>query len=115
RTAPRRRARKDTAIPGPLPATLELVLGDQIYIAKENLTPRFAIGYCVWQRFKTRSFIARRPCVFRPMTSQESLLALKIIRSILAFREVAWMKCGRLWSLSIFNRSSAMNVAPAFH
>src|SRR5436190_7399013 len=38
-TAPPSRRRKEPPIPGPLPATLELVLGDQIYIAKENLPP----------------------------------------------------------------------------
>src|SRR5256885_16379771 len=38
-TAPPSRRRKEPPIPGPLPAKLELVLGDQIYIAKENLPP----------------------------------------------------------------------------
>src|SRR2546425_3974585 len=38
-TAPPSRRRKDPPIPGPLPEKLELVLGDQIYIAKENLAP----------------------------------------------------------------------------
>ena len=36
-TAPPSRRRKDAPIPGPLPERLELVLADQIYIAKENL------------------------------------------------------------------------------
>ena len=38
-TAPPSRRRKDTAISGELPDTLELVLGNQIYIAKEGLHP----------------------------------------------------------------------------
>src|SRR5437667_12636871 len=38
-TAPPSRRRKEPPIPGPLPAKLELVLGDQIYIAKDNLPP----------------------------------------------------------------------------
>ena len=37
--APPSRRRKEPAIAGPLPGTLELVLGDQIYIAKEQLPP----------------------------------------------------------------------------
>jgi superfamily II DNA or RNA helicase/very-short-patch-repair endonuclease len=38
-TAPPSRRRSEPAIVGPLPATLELVLGDQIYIAKDGLNP----------------------------------------------------------------------------
>ena len=38
-TAPPSRRRKEPPIAGPLPKTLELVLGDQIYIAKEHLPP----------------------------------------------------------------------------
>jgi superfamily II DNA or RNA helicase/very-short-patch-repair endonuclease len=38
-TAPPSRRQKDPPIPGPLPDTLELILGDQIYLAKENLAP----------------------------------------------------------------------------
>jgi superfamily II DNA or RNA helicase/very-short-patch-repair endonuclease len=38
-TTPPSRRRKDPPIAGPLPKTLELVLGDQIYIAKEHLAP----------------------------------------------------------------------------
>ena len=38
-TAPPSRRRHDAPIPGPLPETLELILGDQIYIGKENLPP----------------------------------------------------------------------------
>ena len=38
-TTPPSRRRKDPPIPGPLPETLDLVLGDQIYVAKENLPP----------------------------------------------------------------------------
>ncbi|HOX59918.1 MAG TPA: DUF559 domain-containing protein [Candidatus Paceibacterota bacterium] len=38
-TAPPSRRRKEPPIVGPLPMTLELVLGDQIYIAKERLPP----------------------------------------------------------------------------
>jgi hypothetical protein len=38
-TAPPSRRRKEPSIPGPLPDTLDIVLGDQIYIAKENLVP----------------------------------------------------------------------------
>ena len=38
-TAPPSRRRKEPAIPGPLPGSLDLVLGDQIYIAKEHLVP----------------------------------------------------------------------------
>ncbi len=38
-TAPPSRKRKEPPIVGPLPEELELVLGDQIYIAKENLPP----------------------------------------------------------------------------
>ena len=37
-TPPSRR-RKEVSIPGPLPETLELVLGNQIYIPKEALPP----------------------------------------------------------------------------
>ncbi len=38
-TAPPSRRRKEPPIPGPLPGSLDLVLGDQIYIAKEGLVP----------------------------------------------------------------------------
>jgi superfamily II DNA or RNA helicase len=38
-SAPPSRRRKDLPINGPLPETLELILGDQIYIGKENLAP----------------------------------------------------------------------------
>ncbi len=38
-TAPPSRRRKEPPIDGPLPETLDLVLGDQIYISKEKLTP----------------------------------------------------------------------------
>lgn len=38
-TAPPSRRRKEPPIPRPLPESLELVLGDQIYIAKDNLPP----------------------------------------------------------------------------
>jgi superfamily II DNA or RNA helicase/very-short-patch-repair endonuclease len=38
-TAPPSRRRKDPPIVGPLPESIELVLGDQIYIARENLPP----------------------------------------------------------------------------
>ena len=37
--APPSRRRKEPPLTGPLPKTLEVVLGDQIYIAKENLPP----------------------------------------------------------------------------
>jgi len=37
--APPSRRRKEAPVDGPLPKTLELVLGDQIYVAKEELTP----------------------------------------------------------------------------
>jgi superfamily II DNA or RNA helicase/very-short-patch-repair endonuclease len=36
---PPSRRRRETPIAGPLPESLELVLGDQIYVAKENLPP----------------------------------------------------------------------------
>ncbi len=38
-SAPPSRQRKDTPIPGPLPKTLELMLGNEIYIAKADLVP----------------------------------------------------------------------------
>ena len=38
-TAPPSRRRKEPPIPGPLPDKIEVILGDQIYIAKENLVP----------------------------------------------------------------------------
>jgi len=38
-TDPPSRRRNDSPIPGPLPESLDLVLGDQIYIAKEALVP----------------------------------------------------------------------------
>ncbi len=38
-TAPPSRRRKEPAITGPLPAELELILGNQIYIAKDALSP----------------------------------------------------------------------------
>ena len=38
-TAPPSRRRKEPPIPGPLPDKIEVILGDQIYIAKENLAP----------------------------------------------------------------------------
>jgi len=38
-TAPPSRRRKEPPITGPLPESIELVLADQIYIAKENLPP----------------------------------------------------------------------------
>ena len=38
-TAPPSRRRKEPSISGPLPDILEIILGDQIYIAKENLVP----------------------------------------------------------------------------
>ncbi len=38
-TLPPGRRRKEVSIPGPLPESLELVLGNEIYIARENLAP----------------------------------------------------------------------------
>ena len=38
-TAPPSRRRKETPIPGPLPERLDLVLGDQIYVAREAMVP----------------------------------------------------------------------------
>ena len=38
-TAPPSRRRKESPLPGPLPESIDLVLGDQIYIAKASLTP----------------------------------------------------------------------------
>lgn len=38
-TAPPSRRRKEPPIPGPFPEKIEVILGDQIYIAKENLVP----------------------------------------------------------------------------
>ncbi|MGO8928405.1 MAG: TOTE conflict system archaeo-eukaryotic primase domain-containing protein, partial [Limisphaerales bacterium] len=38
-TSPPSRRRKEPPVAGPLPKTLELVLGDQIYVAKERLPP----------------------------------------------------------------------------
>ena len=38
-TAPPSRRRKEPPIAGPLPESLELILGDQIYIAKDQLPP----------------------------------------------------------------------------
>jgi len=38
-TAPPSRRRKETPLPGPLPESIDLVLGDQIYVAKASLTP----------------------------------------------------------------------------
>ncbi len=38
-TAPPSRRRREPPLPGPLPDTIEIILGDQIYIAKENLGP----------------------------------------------------------------------------
>jgi hypothetical protein len=38
-TAPPSRLPKESPIQGPLPEKLELILGDQVYIAKENLAP----------------------------------------------------------------------------
>ncbi|MGD1083726.1 MAG: DEAD/DEAH box helicase family protein [Verrucomicrobiota bacterium] len=38
-TAPPSRRQKEPPIPGPLPDKLEIILGDQIYVAKENLAP----------------------------------------------------------------------------
>jgi superfamily II DNA or RNA helicase len=38
-TLPPSRRRKETPVPGPLPETIELVLENQIYVAKEDLTP----------------------------------------------------------------------------
>ena len=38
-TLPPSRRRKEPSIPGPLPEKLEIILGDQIYIAKEDLGP----------------------------------------------------------------------------
>ena len=38
-TAPPSRRRKETPIPGPLPESIELVVGDQVYVAKADLPP----------------------------------------------------------------------------
>ena len=38
-TAPPSRRQKEPPIPEPLPEVVELVLGDQIYISKEDLPP----------------------------------------------------------------------------
>ena len=38
-TAPPSRRRKEPPIAGPLPESIEVVLGDQIYVPKENLPP----------------------------------------------------------------------------
>ncbi len=38
-TAPPSRQRKESPLPGPLPESIDLVLGDQVYVAKASLTP----------------------------------------------------------------------------
>ena len=94
-TAPPSRRRKEPPIAGPLPESLELVLGNQIYIAKEALSPGCAIGCFGWRRFRTRSSTRRRRCVCRPMTSRASSPVPKTIRSTSVCRAAVWRTCKR--------------------
>jgi len=54
--APPSRRRRDARIAGPLPKTLDLTLGNQIYIAKEALSPGPSQPMIGWQRSKIPNF-----------------------------------------------------------
>jgi hypothetical protein len=64
------------------PESLELVLGDQIYIARENLPPRFEIVCFAWRRFRTLNSIVRNRCACRRTESRGSSIAQKSIHCI---------------------------------
>ena len=65
-----------------LPSTVELVLGNQIYIPKEGCIPDFEIGCFGWRRFRIPSSTKRRRCGFRHTASHASSRALRISRII---------------------------------
>ena len=88
-TAPPSRRRKEPVITDPLPKELELVLGDQIYIAKEGLTPALRNRLIRLAAFQNPEFYKRKRCESRPMTSRGLSPAPKTIPSTLACHGVA--------------------------
>jgi hypothetical protein len=92
-STPPSRRRKDPPIRGPLPDRLELVVGDQVYVAKENLPPELRNRLVRLAAFQNPGFIRLSRCVFPPTTSPESSIAPRTIRNTSACRGVAWRKC----------------------
>ncbi len=79
-TMPPSRRPKELPVAGPVPASLELVLGNEIYIAKMFCRPVCVIDSFDWPHSRTPNSTKPKQCVCRHMISPESLPALKIIR-----------------------------------
>ena len=93
-TMPPSRRRKELPISGSLPANLELVLGDEIYIAKDGLSPGLRNRLLRSGGIsESRSSTKPRRCVCPPMTSLGSSPAPKIIHLTSVCRAAAWATC----------------------
>ena len=90
---PPSRRRKENPITGPLPANLELVLGDEIYIAKDDLSPGLRNRLLRLAAFQNlvfyRSQAMRLPTYDKPGLSP----APKIIHLTSVYHAVAWAPC----------------------
>jgi hypothetical protein len=94
-TAPPSRHRKEPPLVGELPQTLELVLGNQIYIAKEGLHPDLRNRLLRLAAFQNPEFYKAQAMRLSRTTSRASSPALKITRIISAYRGGAWTIFGR--------------------
>jgi len=95
--APPSRRRADPPITEPLPASLEIVLGDQIYLPSEALPRRCATGSCGSRRFRIPSFTGRRRCACPFTTSRASSVAPNNCPGISPCRAAASTRCIRCW------------------
>jgi hypothetical protein len=80
-------------IAGALPEAIELVLGNQIYIAKEGLPPGCATGCCGLRRFRIPRSTRLRHCGSRPTAHRALSPVPKISRITSVCREAASRRC----------------------
>jgi hypothetical protein len=93
-TAPPSRRRKEPPLTGPLPASLELVLGNQIYIAKEFLSPGLRNRLLRLAAFQNPEFYKAQAMRLPATTSHASSPVPRTIRSTSVCRAAAWRTCG---------------------
>ena len=84
--APPSRRRAEPPIVGELPRSLELILGNEIYIAKDGLGPGLRNRLLRVAAFQNPEFYKTRRCAFRPTPSRGSSDVLKNIHNTSACR-----------------------------
>jgi superfamily II DNA or RNA helicase len=94
-TAPPSRHRRESPIVGELPSTLELVLGNQISIAKEGLHPGLRNRLLRLAAFQNPSSTKLRRCGFRRTASRASSHAPRISRITSGYHAAASMTFAR--------------------